>query len=502
MKHSWSNGCARSEPDWRRREFLRRGIAAAGGLGLASVGGTLGLSSLFAEPAAAQSVPPVETIVRARRELIMFHGQSNAMGTGGNPALTLQQAYANVGFNGGVRPGIDPAAMTSLIPLVEYDGGHGTGGEVGTNACADGLVEYTASLGAIPFAAQYSRYSAFTSGEGGRPIGYFASFLDDANLGGYQGWNDSQLRLKAMLSLMRAEAQVEGGSIGWLATTWQQGEADSTGLTETRESYRSKLIALERCHWLKLCQVDLPEQGWRPLWLVAQVSSHNSYGTASMAFCNPFIALAQRDACLASPYLRMTNPQYLFDYADESALGQPMLHLTNESHRWQGRYFARALYQLIQDRTAGIALRNPSLDMVQAIVVNARTIFVVFNVPAGILTLDTSWVAATRNYGLDVRDASGSIVPASEGDDNLIESVRVIAGNTLQLRLKVDLPATASMISLGWGDPAEPPSIAGRLGGPRSNIRDGAGDNDLYMASDGTARSMHNYALVGDVALS
>jgi len=134
--------------------------------------------------------------------------------------------------------------------------------------------------------------------------------------------------------------------------------------------------------------------------------------------------------------------------------------------------------------------------------VNARTIFVVFNVPAGILTLDTSWVAATRNYGLDVRDASGSIVPSSESDDNLIESVRVIAGNTLQLRLKVDLPATASMISLGWGDPAEPPSIAGRLGGPRSNIRDGAGDNDLYMASDGTARPMHNYALVGDVALS
>lgn len=489
-------------PFWiSRRDFLRQTVATAGGLGLASAGGALGLSWLFSAPVAASDAPPPETIARARRELIMFHGQSNAVGTGGRPALSLEQIYANVGFNGGVRPGTDIDAMRSLIPLVEYDGGHGTGGEVGTNACADGLVEYTSSLGGVPFAAQFSRYCGFTSGEGGRPIGYFASFLDDSNLGGYQGWDDNQLRLKAMLALMRAEAQADSGSIGWLATTWQQGEADSTGLSETRASYTKKLVALERSHWLKLCQVDVPEQSWRPLWMVAQVCSHNSYGASSAAFCNPFIALAQRDACLSSPYLRMVNPQYMFDYADESAQGQPMLHLTNESHRWQGRYFARALYQLIRDRTAGVPLRNPALDMVAAVSLDARAILVLFNVPTGALAVDTHWVTATRNFGFDVRDANNALVPASASDDNLIAAVSVIADDILLLLLKVPLPASANKVSLGWGDGAEPPSIAGRHGGPRTNIRDSAGDSDLYLASDGSTRPMHNYALVGDVEL-
>ncbi|MDQ7994245.1 MAG: hypothetical protein AAGC76_00160 [Luteibacter sp.] len=503
-----------TEPDSARRQFLRNSATAAGGLGLASMTGTVGLSWLFSSPAKAgtlitgsmfpeaNAIAAAETIIRSRRELIMFHGQSNAVGTGGRPALTLQQIYANVTFNGGVRPGTDATAMTGLVPLVEYDGGHGTGGEVGTNACADGLVEYTAALTGVPAASQYSRYSAFTSAEGGRPIGYFASFLDDSNLGGYQGWDNSALRLKAMLGLMRAEGQKDGSNIGWLATTWQQGEADSTGLSETRASYKTKLTALERAHWLKLCQVNLPEQSWRPLWLIGQVTSHNSYGATSPAFCNPFIALAQRDACLASPYLRMVNPQYMFDYADEAAADQPMLHLTNESHRWQGRYFARALYQLIQDRSAGVALRNPALDVAAAVKVNARTINLAFNVPAGVLTLDTSWVAATRNYGLDVRDANNKIVPASPTDNNLIAAVKVISRDTLQVTLKADLPDTAAKISLGWGDPSEPASIAGRKGGPRTNIRDSAGDTDLYIASTGKTRPMHNYALVADVALS
>jgi hypothetical protein len=479
------------QPAWPRRRFLQHAMAATGGLGAASITGMAGASWLFSTPATAASVatlvaiPAGETIVRARRELILFHGQSNAVGTGGRPALTLVQPYANVSFNGGVRPGTQAAAMASLVPLVEYDGGSGTGGEVGTNACADGLVQYTERLGGVPYANQYSRYSAFTSGEGGRPIGYFASFLDEAKLGGYQGWLNSQLRVKAMLALMRAEGRRDASSIGWLATFWQQGEADSTGLSETRATYKSKLTALEAAHWHKLCQVDLPEQSWRPLWLIAQVCSHNSYGATSMAFCNPFIALAQRDACLASPNLRMVNPQYLFDYADESAQGQPMLHLTNESHRWQGRYVARALYQLIQDRAAGIALRNPALDLLAAVRINARTIHLAFNVPAGVLTLDTAWVAPTRNYGLDVRDASNAL-----------------ASDPLRVTLKADLPDTAAKITLGWGDATEPASLAGRRGGPRSNIRDSAGDNDPYVTSTGATRPMHNYALVADVALT
>ncbi|NID16537.1 hypothetical protein [Luteibacter yeojuensis] len=477
-----------------RRDFLRQGLATLGCLGVAGVTG----GWLPGGAARAADASRGEGFVRARRELIMFHGQSNAVGTGGNPALTLQEIYANVTFNGGVRPGTDPAAMTSLVPLVEYDGGHGTGGEVGTNACADGLVEYAAASAGIPFAAQFSQYSAFTSAEGGRPIGYFSSFLDDSNLGGYQGWTNSQIRLRNMIALMRAEATARTANFSWLATTWQQGETDSTGLTETRSSYASKLTRLERAHWLKLCQVLIPEQAWRPLWLVAQVCSHNSYGSGSMAFCNPFIALAQRDACLASASMRMVNPQYLFDYFDESALGQPMLHLTNESHRWQGRYFARAIHQLIQDRLAGAPLRRPAVDLISAMAWGARTLFVKFNVPTGGLVLDTTWVAPTRNYGLDIRDAGNAIVPAGIGDDNLIADVMVVGRDMLRITLKTELPDTATKLTVGWGDPAEPASVAGRIGGPRSNIRDSAGDADVYTASDGTLRPMHNYALVGE----
>jgi hypothetical protein len=125
-----------------------------------------------------------------------------------------------------------------------------------------------------------------------------------------------------------------------------------------------------------------------------------------------------------------------------------------------------------------------------------------FNVPSGSLTLDTTWVAPTRNYGLDLRDSANAIVPAAGSHDDLIADVTVVARDVLRLTLKTDLPASVTKLTLGWGDPAEPASIAGRHGGPRSNIRDAAGDADVYTASDGTLRPMHNYALLGEVPLT
>jgi hypothetical protein len=140
--------------------------------------------------------------------------------------------------------------------------------------------------------------------------------------------------------------------------------------------------------------------------------------------------------------------------------------------------------------------------MLAAIVTGPRTIYVLFNVPAGVLTLDTSWVSPTRNHGLDLRDATNAVVPVSTTDNNLIAAIDVVAGDMLRLTLKAPLPVAATKLTLGWGDPAEPAPIAGRTGGPRSNIRDSAGDTDAYTASDGTQRPMHNYALVGDIALT
>src|SRR5689334_15456673 len=107
------------DPSRPRRDFLRQSLAAIGGVSVASATGLAGLSALFSDDAAAADTPATDVITRARRELIMFHGQSNAVGTGGRAALTLQEIYANVTFNGGVRPGTDPTAMTRLAPLVE-----------------------------------------------------------------------------------------------------------------------------------------------------------------------------------------------------------------------------------------------------------------------------------------------------------------------------------------------------------------------------------------------
>jgi hypothetical protein len=97
-----------AEPELPRREFLRHSAFAASGLGLAGMAGTFGLSWLFERSASAATVVPTgnvviradETIIRSRRELIMFHGQSNAMGTGGRTAHKFQQIYANVNFKG------------------------------------------------------------------------------------------------------------------------------------------------------------------------------------------------------------------------------------------------------------------------------------------------------------------------------------------------------------------------------------------------------------------
>lgn len=417
------------------------------------------------------------------------HGQSQAQGVGHPVALTTDQPYGNLSFNGGVRPGDVDSNMTGVEPLVEYNrptgdqppGGYA--GETGLASWANELVALEQAASGTPWYDQISRYFAWFGGTGGRPIGNFMK--------GYSGWDNWMLRLQAAAKVMATAA--DGGSYGYLVTSWQQGEADMSlqpGGATSMQAYLSLLLTLEEEIWTQGVQVAFPQQTWRPLFIIGQLAAHNTYGSPNKAFCNPAIAVAQWLAAKQSSNIRIANPQYPYDFYSQA--GSTVLHFTAHGHELQGKYFARLTRQLMADRKALRPLGNYSVEMLSAKAYGNK-IKVVFNVPEPPLVIDTDWVQAARSYGFGLYDEYDNYL-------NIISHIWLAGPQSIVIETFGNiLPGTR--LWAGRGIPSDGPGI-GRghntlvPAGARVNLRDSAGNSDQYIGSDGTLRRLDNWCII------
>ena len=448
------------------------------------------------------------------------HGQSNAQGVGQNVALTTTQPYANLSFNGGVRPGNVASNMVGTAPLVEYrnptgDQPPGGGaGETGLAAWANDLVALEQAASGQAYTDQFSRYFAWFGGEGGRPIGYFDV--------GQQGWTNWLDRLTRANTVMAAAVAATGGTYGYLVSSWQQGEADmnlAPGGAQSMQAYLTLLLKIEQEVADAVMQTF--GQSWRPLWIIGQMSAHNTYGAVTpladgnpnKCFCNPQIALAQYNATKQSSNIRIANPQYCFDFLDQRP--STTLHAIAQCHLQQGKYFARLTRKLVEDRKAKRALGLYTVEALSA-TYKGRRITVKMNVPEPPLVFDTDYIVPAKNMGLGIwTPGKGGTANNPDGYVDIISSVKIAGPDTLVIQTNADIPAGAQLW-FGRGDPAEtaggigrghtPPSSGGETilpvpAGARTNIRDSAGDTDQYVDSDGVTRRMDNWALIHPITL-
>ena len=105
--------------------------------------------------------------------MLISYGQSNSVGTDGQPALTTSQAYDNLSFAGGVRPG-DLAVgspLGSFIPLVERDKPNTTDmGETPIGGATIAIKDLVAIENGIAYTQQTYQLLGVANGAGGAPI--------------------------------------------------------------------------------------------------------------------------------------------------------------------------------------------------------------------------------------------------------------------------------------------------------------------------------------------
>jgi hypothetical protein len=310
---------------------------------------------------------------------------------------------------------------------------------------------------------------------------------------------------------MSANVAPTAGSFGYLCTSWQQGEADmnlAPGGATSMQGYLTLLLKIEGEIWTQGVNVFYPQQTWRPLFIIGQLSAHNTYGSVTpladgnpnKCFCNPAVAVAQWQATKTSANIRISNPQYLNDFLNQAPA--TTLHMTANGHLFQGKYFARITRKLMEDRRARRPLGNYTVEAISAKVVGRRVI-VKFNVPDGPLAFDTTWVEPAVNMGMDFWQ------PGSPTDTflNIIDNVKIAGPDTIYIHTNADVPAGA-LLWFGRGRLTDTVGGIGRghnpnvPAGARTNIRDSAGVNDFYTGSDGVVRNLHNWCIIHYIAMS
>ncbi|MFB0875447.1 MULTISPECIES: hypothetical protein [unclassified Sphingobium] len=407
---------------------------------------------------------PLSRVTLAQVLHLMGYGQSNSVGYLNEPSVTLAQPYANIRFAGSVRTSrIEGAGVNygATEPLVESDHATGNYGETGVAAAANIFVEKMAGYAAYP--SQGFVLHGSTAGNPGQQI---------ENIGKgsvyYADW-------QAMIAAARANAQAAGRSYAYLATDWTQGEQDQLQ-GDNRAEHKLKLMTLA---------ADLRDdaraatgQAWAPIMVASQIANHMTYRQDGGPLTRPEITLAIRDAGLDDPDLFVTTPLYWADYVDGR-------HLDNHSQQMRGKYQGRAAAAIMLARLRGQPDPVVSVDLVSALWQD-KLCLLRFQVPVAPLAFDTSWISAAPNKGFDLWSADG----ATRLDN--ITAVDLIGPDGVLVTFS-STPPTGARLTYGFG---RDEVTAGRVAGPRGQLRDSAGLADSYVDATGATRRLHNYCLI------
>jgi hypothetical protein len=305
-------------------------------------------------------------------EIILFYGQSNAVGIGGVPVIHRDSDGYHLGATGGAYS--IPGVSYPIINLVENEVGAGTRGEVGCRAFVDRLDEEWALYDNSGTAPKYCAFSA-----GIASTTYAALKKGTANY----------TALTTGIQYVFDYAAARSLSCGIRAVFWHQGE-----------SHNSETLAQQTAN-LEELQTDLDtdlkaitSQSEDVHLFAMQVSGDVTTETAA-ADC----ALGQIAADANNTgTIHIVAPTYGTDQVFYDGI-----HFNAYGHS----YHARLAAQSFIDEFIGSGAK--ALDVSATIVGTGTTITITFNVTTANLPLwiDTKSFAKITNWGFKVTDGGG-----------------------------------------------------------------------------------------------
>lgn len=386
---------------------------------------------------------------RYERDIVPNDGQSLETGSGAT-AITLSQRFNTKMLSSGVRTRTTgPYGAQTLVPLVEA--ASGGEGETTLSGMTETINELIAVENDLTYAQSGFELIGMAPGQGSTPI---ASHLSGSTI-----YTNAMAAIDQIIAISETDAKpVSVRTLGW-----GQGESDILAGT-SRSTYTAQMLAL-RASWdadvkTKTGQTeDVQMLAW-------QVSDHSVYGVSA-----PTIALAQTDAADQDPNIHIICPTYMMDTVPADGV-----HLSAQDYRWLGAYRGLAYKRLIIDGVGWKPLR-PLAKIVQD-----TACIIEFDVPVAPLVFDTEQVVDPGDYGFQLVDSGGSPLTISSVSLLGPTRVKIVASSTLPSGFKV---------RYAWGPGGT--FNAGRITGPRGNLRDSAG---LGLLSKTLTQPLHNWCLI------
>lgn len=350
---------------------------------------------------------------------VIGYGQSNSVGAGGQPALSLTQPYSNLTFTAGVKSS-SPSDMSSFGPLIENNLGedNATGtirGETILSRTANYAVELASAFAGVE--TTDFRIFACTAGQGGTAIA------------GISKGTGPYTRLIAQVTAARNNAVAAGKKLVILAVPFVHGETDCD-LANTTAWYLPRILQLVADLNTDIKAITGQKSD------VHMLLTQPAYKAASTG---GLIQIAQFYAVQRSPLIHfVSSTQHLTYYVDN-------LHLANVGHQHLGGYFGRALYQLAVEQ------RAPDCLWPIEATVSGQQVRLRFRVPTLPLVLDTANLAVTLYNGFKVVDDTGALTLSGmtiDGDCVVMNVNRALGANPF-IRYAIDYRGTGLGMSGG-----------------------------------------------------
>jgi len=347
----------------------------------------------------------------------LISGQSLSIGSS-SAVVSLEQPYANVSFNSGVRAGKD--GLTGLIPLVETQAGNL--GETIASGTANLVAELEQARGAD------HRILASAHGVGGQPY--------TALKKGTNPFAAGIAQVTAGLDL----ATLNGDTYAVRAVAIIHGERDHKEGTQT---YTEHLL-----EWQSDYEADVQSvtgQTDPVVMFLCQMSSFTRYNTATSV-----IHGAQLEAARLRPErIYVVGPKYFLPYTDG-------VHLSGDGERWLGEFYAKAYRQVLIEGKPWHPVSPRSATR------EGNVITIDFHVPEPPLVFDEVLVSNPGMLGFEFTDNSGASPE--------IVDVSLVSETAVQVSLSA--PPVGGGRKIRYAFTGTPGEDAGPQTGARGNLRD------------------------------
>lgn len=444
-----------------------------GGIGPAIKGvgsvesGTIKVKKLIAGSIESDSLP-VDKKPLAKRLADVNHiigfGQSLKAGINAMPLQTVTAILNAYRFNGGARAqdgsGTSAENHASLIPYIEttHDTGDGIGYETPMGGAITAIFDRLSAeaegyasgdvkiLGSVP--AQGSKTIAQLRQN---PGPYMQRIIDDMTYG-------------------KARANELGLTYSPHALIYMGNESDQTAGT-TEDAYIDsfdKMIAA-----INGFASDVTGKAESLPWFIYQF---NSWKNRTPNTDYPTIPLALLKLARTRNDVRLVQPMYMYDYADNA-------HLLGFDSHICGYRFGLAIEQEMLTGHKFEPLWSKDV-ILQGGIGN------VFYNPVAGLALDTSIVTDPGNYGVSLVDPDNNPLVLTEVSARL-DRLRVRASSGIPSGSKLHLGFTGGTTG----------TLPSRTNGPRCCLRDNQG-NTIKFDPDGIAYRLDNYAIVEEIILN